>query len=346
VLCAVSKLRVKLKPAIRRLRHNEQGYALVLTAAAMAVIIAFSSLVIDGGYLHFTHARLQDIADSAALAGAKELITAPGNENKKKRAAFETVIRYVSLHGFNIASTKGYTASLTCRGQAGDLAVGFPSELDLVEVQISLDTHVFLAKAPFRISSCPIRVSSAVMIGQAARQKGWLLPIAFFWGEYEWYTRYDMNLAPGDGSTGNYGYLDYKPSNMFKEYLEWGYDGALTVGQAVETYPGASVGQVRDAILGRIAGCTHGCSITCVNEAVEVDIEPLCPRVVIIPIVADFFEQNGKGYVIIKGFSKFFIESYDPDTKVITGWFLQEVSPSEITGSSSKFTTQAVKLIK
>ncbi len=346
MLSALNTLLEKFKLSAAGLKHKEQGYALVLTAAVMAVIIGFSALVIDGGYLHFAYARLQDIADSSALAGAKELIKAPGNHNKKKRAAFETVTRCVSLHGLNIVGTDGYTASFTYKGQEGDLAVAFPSGLDLVEVQIGLDAKVFFAKASFRISSCPVRVNSTVMIGQAARQKGWLLPIAFFWGEYEWYTKYDMNLAPGEGESGNYGFLDYKPSNMFKEYLRWGFDGTLTVGQMIETYTGVSAGQVRDAILDRIAGCIHNCSVTYVNEAVEVKVNPSCSRVVVIPIVDNFFEQSGKGYVTVKGFAKFFIESYDPDTKVMTGWFLQEVSPSEITGSSSKFTTQAVKLIK
>ncbi len=70
-----------------------------------------------------------------------------------------------------------------------------------------------------------------------------------------------MTLAPGDGASGNYGFLDYKPSNMFSEYLQWGFDGSLTVGQVVETYPGVSTGQVSDAILGRFVACTHSCRI-------------------------------------------------------------------------------------
>ncbi|HHY17536.1 MAG TPA: hypothetical protein GX524_05620 [Firmicutes bacterium] len=342
MLCPV----LKNKLNIRKLAQGEQEYALLLTAATMAVIIGFSALVIDGGYLHFTHARLQDVADSSALAGAKELVKAAGNPNKKKQAAFGMVIRYASLHGFEIVSTNGYTASLFLKGQPGELIVSFPSGLELVEVELSLDARVFFASASLKISSCPVRARSSVMIGQAARQKGWLLPIAFFWGEYQWYTRYDMTLAPGDGASGNYGFLDYKPSNMFSEYLQWGFDGSLTVGQVVETYPGVSTGQVSDAILGRLAACTHSCRITCVNETLEMTIEPLCPRVVVIPIVADFYEQSGKGYVTISGFAKFFIENYNKDTKVMTGWFLQEVSPSEITGSTSQFTIQAVKLVK
>ncbi len=331
---------------ISRLARGEKGYALVLTAATMAVIIGFSALVIDGGYLHFTHAKLQDVADASALAGAKELIKAPGNANKKKQAAFKTVIRYAGLHGFDIAGTSGYTASILYKGQPGGLIVSFPAELELVEVELSLEARVFISATPFKISSCPVRAQSSVMIGQAARQKGWLLPIAFFWGEYQWYTKYDMTLAPGDGASGNYGFLDYKPSNMFGEYLRWGFDGTLTVGQVVETYPGVSTGQINDAILGRIGACTHNCFITSANETVEMHIDPMCSRIVVIPIVGGFYQQSGKGYVTISGFAKFFIEDYNKDTKIMTGWFLQEVSPSEITGSSSQFTIQAVKLVK
>jgi|LSQX01.2.fsa_nt_gb hypothetical protein len=61
---------------------DEKGQSVVLVAAAMVVLLAIAACTIDVGYLFFQKRSLQNVADAAALAGARELID--GNDAKGK----------------------------------------------------------------------------------------------------------------------------------------------------------------------------------------------------------------------------------------------------------------------
>ena len=53
---------------------NRQGGAVAVTVGvSMVMLIGFLALVIDLGHLYITKTELQNAADAAALAGAKEL---------------------------------------------------------------------------------------------------------------------------------------------------------------------------------------------------------------------------------------------------------------------------------
>lgn len=58
---------------IIKLVKNEDGQALILVTLLMVVLLGFASLVVDLGTLYVTKAKLQNAADAAALAGAKDL---------------------------------------------------------------------------------------------------------------------------------------------------------------------------------------------------------------------------------------------------------------------------------
>jgi hypothetical protein len=332
----------KLAGHIRRLKNSQQGAALVLVALSIVALIGFTALAVDGGYLYFRHTRLQDISDATAIAAGIELVNAKGNEGKKKTDAFDVAVKYAERHGLKASNKSGYSADIQWGSEPGRITVSFPDNLNKVMVQLTLDASTFYARA-LGTTSTPVGVTSIVQIGQASQQQGNLIPVAFFWGEYQWWTRYKMTLTPGAGSSGNFGFLDYGPPSEFKNYLRNGYNGTLEVGQHVETYPGESVGQVDKAINDRISACTHTCWV---NGANDVHVDDSCPRVVIVPIVENFFDENGKHNVKITAFAKFFIEAYNKDSKELIGWFLQTVEPSEITEGNPQFTTQAVKLVR
>jgi hypothetical protein len=52
---------------------NEKGATLVWCCVLMGVLLGFSSLVVDVGFINHTKADMQNAADAAALAGAKQL---------------------------------------------------------------------------------------------------------------------------------------------------------------------------------------------------------------------------------------------------------------------------------
>jgi Flp pilus assembly protein TadG len=63
------KISHRLIPIVR----DQKGATAVIVAIAIAVLIGFTALAIDVGYLYATRNELQNIADAAALAGAGQL---------------------------------------------------------------------------------------------------------------------------------------------------------------------------------------------------------------------------------------------------------------------------------
>ncbi len=52
---------------------NQKGVSAVIVAILLAMLLCFAALAIDVGYMYVTRNELQNIADAAALAGAREL---------------------------------------------------------------------------------------------------------------------------------------------------------------------------------------------------------------------------------------------------------------------------------
>ena len=73
---------------LKRLSADEGGAVLVWVSAMIFVIFAFVGLAIDGARLYNLNSNLQEIADAAALAGAKEL---NGAEDALERATSAAV---------------------------------------------------------------------------------------------------------------------------------------------------------------------------------------------------------------------------------------------------------------
>jgi Flp pilus assembly protein TadG len=335
----------ELSEHVRRFKTNQKGTALVLVALSIVALIGFTALAVDGGYLYFRHTRLQDISDSAAIAAGIEIVE---GQNKKEKDAFNAAIDYVKRHGLETANEdkKTYTAEIKWGTERGHITVSFPGEnLSQIMVQISVEANTFYARV-LGTSSTPVGVTSVVQIGQASQQQGNLIPVAVFERDYERNLMYKLTLQPGDGSMGNYGFLAFEEIDKlkFRDYLIDGYPGTLTVGETVDTNPGVQPGQVDDINI-RVERCTHGCTFDNLTEP--------CPRIVIVPIVdeEEFFKDGGKHPVHIVGFAKFFIESYvkkddDGNGKVLNGYFLEQLVPSEISEGDDQFTTQSVNLIR
>lgn len=76
-------------------RSQESGSTIIIIALAMTALLGLTALVVDVGYLYIERSRLQNAADAAALAGARDLITG-GHP-------YTTVADYVNYNGFRDA---------------------------------------------------------------------------------------------------------------------------------------------------------------------------------------------------------------------------------------------------
>ncbi len=103
--------------AISRVRRGSQsGHAMITVTISIVTLLAFAGLAIDVGYLESVKRNMQTAADSAAIAGAQELLrqlngtaatdactTTPGG-------TANSVIKAAACHD---ASTNGYSDGLT-----------------------------------------------------------------------------------------------------------------------------------------------------------------------------------------------------------------------------------------
>jgi hypothetical protein len=64
---------MKIPGRIQRLLHKEQGAVIVLIALLLFVLLGVTAFAIDFGYRHVVRNELQNAADAAALAAAREL---------------------------------------------------------------------------------------------------------------------------------------------------------------------------------------------------------------------------------------------------------------------------------
>ncbi|WP_417614959.1 pilus assembly protein TadG-related protein [Oceanisphaera sp.] len=78
-------------------RKQQKGAVLVLVTISLFVLLAFTALALDGGYLLLNKNRVQDAVDSAALSGAKtlNLIDKAASTHDKARDAVEDTLRAI-----------------------------------------------------------------------------------------------------------------------------------------------------------------------------------------------------------------------------------------------------------
>lgn len=354
---------------IKDFRNNEHGSIMILSALVMVVIFGFAALGVDAGYLYYKHTRLQDVADSLAISAAERVASETGkDEDKKMTAGFKEALYFgdkLKLHPVNPVEIKtlpypAFAADITTEGnEKGQIIISYPDGLNKVKVELQVNANTYFARI-FGNNAADMTLSAAAKIGQATQHTGQLLPISFFWKSYTCGELYKLSLSPlneeTDGTlSGNSGYLDYEGQGndeQFRDHMENGYGGTLTVDQKVPTYPGLDVGPVEAGIESRIKLCneshSHIVSGITVQGCVYESYVPDCPRVVVVPIIKDFWkdELHGKTGVTIGGFAKLFIVDYDKPNKELSGYFIGALDSSEINGEASKYMVNGVRLLE
>ncbi|MGB7472326.1 pilus assembly protein TadG-related protein [Trichococcus sp.] len=137
--------------AIKRLKSEQFGQALVMVALLLGVLAAFAALVIDVGDLYNTKAELQNAADAAALAGAQEL---PDNPSQAKIVAES----YAGKNGLTTDS----------------VAVTFGTGNKSISVKIDRTANTSFAKI-FGVDTSPVSADATASVGIAASVP-WIVP--------------------------------------------------------------------------------------------------------------------------------------------------------------------------
>ena len=274
---------------MKKKRNYESGQSMVLFALILVTLIGALAFVIDYGMPAWTARRLQNAADSAALASATML---PADSAAKEAAARTEAIEYAAKNGFS------------------DVDVSFP---DTTTVKVTVKTTVEYSFAKiFGLTSIDLERSASAQIRAITGLRG-VVPLSVKKSELDtalssgnYYLT--LKFGGGSGNNGAYGAIELDGSNgggasQYKDRLINGYDGIITVGDLLPTENGNMSGPTEQGLQQRYSACTHyQSSGGCTPDHYDKN----CPRIMMIPVVV-YTESHT---VQIKGFAPFLLDSY------------------------------------
>lgn len=331
-----------------RVSNGERGSVIIMVAIAMLVFLGFSALTVDAGYLYFKKTELQGYADAAALAAGKEF------DGVNQNATIAKAVEYAEKNGLivTLLGSGGHTAAIEhSNGAVGYMDVTFPN--GNVKVVMNTENETFFARV-LGSNASTVAVSAVAGRGNLTSYNGEnLVPIAVEDRAFVEGQEYNLNYGPGDGSSGNYGYVNLdtylgpeepevnmdKSVTNFSSYLKDGYDGDVTsfeVGGTFYTNTGVAEGHIKPAF----------------NNL---------PRIVVVPIVETLEDMSGTSErITIIGFARFEITEYIKNAKkeenmteeekkqdkIIVGKFLEMITLGPSGSQTSDYLAQAVRLIE
>jgi len=285
---------------LRRLRaewQDEAGQNLVLVALLMVVILGITAMVLDGGYAFAQRRRMQNAADAAAMAGARELAL-----TQDQGQAYARAVEYaVNYNGADSAS------------------VSVNIDTGTVTVTATKSFPTFFAGV-LGIDELTASAMAVAGYGAVAEMTSGVYPIAAEWQNYQYGETYDIYAG---GGPGNFGWL--------------GWDGCTNVPCLCEslTPPGNSENYVNpydpsdhDLTIGDWVEGTPGVkNARCVRDQLNEFIANQTPITVVV-----WDEAEGQGANLnyrIAGFAVFILQSYRlPGQNRITGYFITWVTPN------------------
>lgn len=271
--------------------RRESGQAMVLFCIVFVVLIGILALAVDYGMPAWTARKLQNAADSAALAAATKL---PADSVEAKNDATAEAVKYAGKNGYS------------------NVDVSFSgSGFTVVDVTVK-DTVQFSFAKIFGKNEIDVARSAAAQLKAVTGVRG-AVPLSVEKNELDNAIAsgncfLTLKFGGGSGNEGAYGALDLDGSNgggasQYKDRLINGYDGLISVGDSIPTENGNMSGPTEQGIQQRYDACTHYTSSGgCTAEHYEKD----CPRVMLVPVVV----YTSAHQVEVKGFAPFLLDSY------------------------------------
>ncbi len=284
---------------------------------AMTMLLGMTAIVVDLGYMMVEKQKLGDAVDAAALAGVQDVMS---NSILAEQVAND----YADENGLinpSIVIDEG-NHSITVNG----------------EKYVSF----FFAKA-FGMEGTMVHATAIAQAKPVSAGRGFV-PLAIEQQSFEYGSEYTLKYDPLDATNGNFGPLALggTGASTYRDNLEVGYNGTLTIGMTVPTETGNMSGPTKTAIEYRLNMDAGSCKCQHYNTATRD-----CNRVMFLPII-DSLDVNGRSGVVIVGFAAFYLEDVtgNGNESFIKGRFLQLVYPGDwdATGQSD-YGAYAVKLV-
>lgn len=316
---------------MKGLFRHQSGQAAVLIALALTVIAGMLALILDGGYIYLERRRMQNAADAAAFAGARELALRADNSADSERRILRQINTYAERNGTpdtngvpedeNNNNVQAYF--LDSNNQVLGSRIGtngyVPANAVSVLVQARKEFPTFIAG----IIGSPTAAAQAISqarYGPVSALTG-LAPIAvrqFNFAYGQTYTIWDDDKTEADPTSGiivggQRGWLNFNGGNVsndeLRDWMLYGYNGRVETGMWINGDPG-----------------TRSSAVQAAGERIG--------QVIIVPIYDTVRPgQNGNGtldYHIV-GFGAFRVTAmnWQGNPKTISGRFERYVAPGD-----------------
>ncbi len=304
---------------MRNRLNNQKGSSMMIFGLTLAVLLGFVSLVTDIGMMAFHRTRLSHAVDSAALAGAQELIYHTGHANSK-------AMDYMRKNSYRTA----------------DVSILTEDDGTAIRVNASYDVQFLFARV-LGFHSKAVHVTAKGKVLPIIAVNEGVRPFAIEEQELQYGVTYTLKEGGGSGTTGNYGGISLGGSgaSVYYNNIVEGYAGRLMVGDTITTEPGNMSGPTERGIEYLLNQCKAYPKCTFDN------FNPNCPKIITVVIV-DTLNVNGRSNVTIKGFASFFLEGVagSGNESIVTGKFIRTVTSGDVGESQTDYGLYGVKLME
>lgn len=302
----------------RKLFKSRKGTTLIIFVLSTLVLTAAAAMTIDIGAFIVDKAKLSNAVDSAALAGAQELIT-----------NYDTTEYVVNSY-----------LNKNCNNLKSSRIIADPSA-KTVEVEGIKAASGYFSKF-FTGNIKDIKASAKAQIGNIYSLNG-VRPLAVIQQTFTYGALYTLKEGGGDGTTGNYGAvaLGGNGGAVYGNNLLYGYDYPINVGDIIDTEPGNIAGITETSIHYLIHQCNH--TPFCTYQSYN----PNCSRIVFLPVVNTIM-VNGRSCVEVLGFATFFLEGSTCTSghADIIGRFITYSMEGETSNDINDYGTYGIQLIE
>jgi hypothetical protein len=300
------------------LLRSKRGTSIVFFAIMLTTISGFAALTIDIGSLFFEKSKLSSSIDSAALAGAQELVANTANTEYM-------VNKYIEKNAGVLKKTE----------------ISIDTSSRIISVKGYKDLQTYFARV-LGIKKMEVSASAKAKVENISSLKG-ARPLAIIQQTFVYGNEYTLKEGAGDGTSGNYAAISLGGTggSVYRDNLLNGYNGIISVGDQIQTETGNIAGTTETSINQLINGCTHTprCSYQSYVKT--------CPRIIFIPIV-NTLEVNGRKYVKVLGFGTFFLEGITNNggQADVTGRFITYNMQGETSSAINDYGTYGIRLVE
>lgn len=297
------------KRLLAQILGEEKGNVLIIVAAALIALLAITAFTVDVGYLYFQKRHLQNAADAAALAGARELIDGSDVNGQ--------VEKYVIAHELDVTEIEAIT-----------------STTDRVTVELRGNRDLYFANI-IGFSDSDIYAKATAVIGPPEGMKG-LIPIGLQNQVYEALaesgeSHYIITFENfGQIGPGNWGFVNLTggPGQQSTkdqiDNIKYGYPDMVYIGTAINYDTGGNLGAP-----GQLKDYDYR-----LDEYIDEE------TILYIPIVEDLPSTGTSQKVKILGFAAIVLQDYEgsaknykisaivkPEDSIFSGGFIKPGEP-------------------